>query len=76
MNMHYIPRTDKEAADFDRKQNWMFAVLFDRVQTPTGRTILALCKDHSDARRVLHMPAQDGTTSLRSVMSQQKFTHF
>ena len=71
MNMHYIPRADEEAADFDRKQNWMFAVLFDRVQTPTGWTILALCKDHSDARRVLHMLAQDGTTSIAAKIEER-----
>ena len=71
VNMNYIPQTEEEAAGFDRKQNWMFAVLFDRVQTPTGRTILAPCKDHSDAWKVLHMLAQDGTTSIAAKIEER-----
>ena len=49
----------------------MLAVLFDRVQTPTGRTILALCLDHSDAQRVLFMLAQDGTTSIAAKVEER-----
>jgi hypothetical protein len=70
-DLHYQPPTHDAALDFDTKQAWMYAVLLEVIQTPTGKALLRTHRDTYDARRILWELKADADTSVSGLIDQR-----
>ena len=71
LNPAYRPRTRFDHEELQKKTRWFFALLLDKVQTPTGKALVSDYCASTDSRQLVVALRSDATTSTAGLLSQR-----